>query len=352
MINPEAKLNPKLFDKDIEQKPTRDGYGEGLVLAGKENPNVVVLCADLSDSTRSAMFQKEFPERFIECGIAEQNMMDVAAGLALSGKVPFISTYAVFCPGLNWSQLRVSVLQSNTNVKLTGAHAGVSVGPDGMSHQGLEDIAITRCLPGLTVIAPCDFIETRKATLAAAKMKGSVYLRFSREKTPIFTTEETPFEIGKAIILRDIEDARPSDLSAKASATVEAPEERRRVAIIGCGPLLYNALVAAEELSKDGIEVMVVDSHTVKPLDEKTIIEAAQKTGAVVSVEEHQVAGGLGSAVAEVLAKNYPVPQEFIGAQDRFGESGEPGELIEVMGMGINSIKEAAKKAVARKKMR
>ena len=327
MINPEAKLNPKLFEKDIEQKPTRDGYGEGLVLAGKENPNVVVLCADLSDSTRSAMFQKEFPERFVECGIAEQNMMDVATGMALSGKIPFVSTYAVFCPGMNWSQIRVSVLQNNANVKLTGAHAGVSVGPDGMSHQALEDIAITRCLPGLTIIAPCDSIETRKATLAAARMKGGVYLRFTREKTPIFTTEETPFEIGKALVLRDGKD----------------------ITIIGCGPLLYNALLAAEELSKEGIEATVINSHTIKPLDEKTIIEAAQKTGAVVSVEEHQVAGGLGSAIAEVLAKNYPVPQEFIGAQDRFGESGEPDELIEIMGMGVNSIKEAVKRAISKK---
>jgi len=329
MLNEKAKLNPKLFDKDIEQKPTRDGYGEGLVLAGKENPNVVVLCADLSDSTRSAMFQKEFPDRFIECGIAEQNMMDVAAGLALSGKIPFISTYAVFCPGLNWSQLRVSVLQSNANVKLTGAHAGVSVGPDGMSHQGLEDIAITRCLPGLTVIAPCDSIETKKATLAAARMNGAVYLRFAREKTPIFTTEETPFEIGKALVLREGKD----------------------VAIIGCGPLLYNALLAAEELSKEGIEAMVINSHTIKPLDEKTIIEAAKKCGAIVSVEEHQVMGGLGSAIAEVLAKNYPVPQEFIGVQDRWGESGEPNELIEALGMGVGSIKEAVKKVLARKKI-
>ncbi len=327
MINPEAKLNPKLLDKDVEKKPTRDGYGEGLVTAGKEDPNVVALCADLSDSTRSAMFQKEFPDRFIECGIAEQNMLDAAAGLALSGKVPFASTYAVFCPGMTWSQIRVSVLQNNANVKIVGAHAGVSVGPDGMSHQALEDIAIARCLPGLIVIAPCDYIEAKKATLAAARAKGAIYLRFAREKTPIFTTEETPFEIGKALILREGHDA----------------------AIIGCGPLVHNALVAAEELSKEGMEIMVINCHTIKPLDEKTIVEAARKTGAIVSVEEHQVAGGLGSAIAEVLAKSHPAPQEFIGAQDRFGESGEPDELIEKMGMGVGSIKEAVKKVVARK---
>jgi len=327
MINPNAKLNPKLFDPDVEQKPTRDGYGEGLVLAGKENPNVVVLCADLSDSTRSAMFQKEFPERFIETGIAEQNMMGLAAGLALAGKIPFVSTYAVFCPGRNWDQLRVSVCYSNANVKLTGAHAGVSVGPDGATHQGLEDIAITRCIPNLVVIAPADVIETRKATLAAARYKGPVYLRFAREKTPIITTEETPFEIGKALVFREGKD----------------------IAIIGCGPLLYNAMLAAEELSKEGIDVMVVNNHTIKPMDTETIINAAKTCGAVVTVEDHQIMGGMGSAVAEVLAQNYPVPIEFIGMRDRFGESGEPNELIEAFGMGKNAIKEAVKKVLQRK---
>ena len=327
MINPNAKLNPKLFDPDVEQKPTRDGYGEGLVLAGKENPDVVVLCADLSDSTRSAMFQKEFPERFIETGIAEQNMMGLAAGLALAGKIPFVSTYAVFCPGRNWDQLRVSVCYSNANVKLTGAHAGVSVGPDGATHQGLEDIAITRCIPNLVVIAPADVIETRKATLAAARYKGPVYLRFAREKTPIITTEETPFEIGKALVFREGKD----------------------VAIIGCGPLLYNAMLAAEELSKEGIDVMVVNNHTIKPMDTETIINAAKTCGAVVTVEDHQIMGGMGSAVAEVLAQNYPVPIEFIGMRDRFGESGEPNELIETFGMGKNAIKEAIKKVLQRK---
>lgn len=327
MINPNAKLNPKLFDADVEQKPTRDGYGEGMVIAGKENPNVVVLCADLSDSTRAAMFQKVFPERFIETGIAEQNMMGLAAGLALAGKIPFVSTYAVFCPGRNWDQLRVSVCYSNANVKITGAHAGVSVGPDGATHQGLEDIAITRCIPNLVVIAPCDVIETRKATVAATRYVGPVYLRFAREKTPIITTEETPFEIGKATIFRDGKD----------------------VAIIGCGPLLYNAMLAAEELAKEGIDVMVINNHTIKPIDKETIIAAAQKCGAIVTVEDHQIIGGMGSAVAEVLVQHYPVPIEFIGMKDRFGESGDPNELIEAFGMGKNSIKEAVKKALQRK---
>jgi len=312
MLNQNLKLNPKIFDSDIEQKPTRDGYGEGLVLAGQKDSRVVALCADISDSTRSAMFQKAFPDRFVETGIAEQNMMGLAAGMALAGKIPFVSTYAVFCPGRNWDQMRVSVCYSNANVKITGAHAGVSVGPDGATHQALEDIAITRCVPNLVVIAPCDAIETKKATLAAAEYVGPVYLRFAREKTPIMTTEDTPFEIGKALIFRDGKD----------------------VAIIGCGPLLHNALLAAEELAKEGIEVMVINNHTIKPMDSKTIIEAAKKCGAIVTVEDHQIMGGMGSAVAEVLAANYPVPIEFVGMKDRFGESGEPNELIEAFGMG------------------
>ncbi|HPC37456.1 MAG TPA: transketolase family protein [Candidatus Paceibacterota bacterium] len=328
MLNQNLKLNPKIFDSDIEQKPTRDGYGEGLVLAGQKDSRVVALCADISDSTRSAMFQKAFPDRFVETGIAEQNMMGLAAGMALAGKIPFVSTYAVFCPGRNWDQMRVSVCYSNANVKITGAHAGVSVGPDGATHQALEDIAITRCVPNLVVIAPCDAIETKKATLAAAEYVGPVYLRFAREKTPIMTTEDTPFEIGKALIFRDGKD----------------------VAIIGCGPLLHNALLAAEELAKEGIEVMVINNHTIKPMDSKTIIEAAKKCGAIVTVEDHQIMGGMGSAVAEVLAANYPVPIEFVGMKDRFGESGEPNELIEAFGMGKNAIKEAVKKVIQRKK--
>ncbi len=328
MLNQNLKLNPKIFDSDVEQKPTRDGYGEGLVLAGQKDSRVVALCADISDSTRSAMFQKAFPDRFVETGIAEQNMMGLAAGMALAGKIPFVSTYAVFCPGRNWDQMRVSVCYSNANVKITGAHAGVSVGPDGATHQALEDIAITRCVPNLVVIAPCDAIETKKATLAAAEYVGPVYLRFAREKTPIMTTEDTPFEIGKALIFREGKD----------------------VAIIGCGPLLHNALLAAEELAKEGIEVMVINNHTIKPIDSQTIIEAAKKCGAVVTVEDHQIMGGMGSAVAEVLAANYPVPIEFVGMKDKFGESGEPNELIEVFGMGKNAIKEAVKKVIQRKK--
>src|SRR3989344_64958 len=331
MLNPKIKLAKNLFEKHkIEMIPIRDGYGQGLILAGKENKDVVVLCADLTDSTRSIVFQKEFPERFIEVGIAEQNMAGIAAGLAVSGKIPFISTYAVFCPGRNWDQIRVNVCYNNANVKLTGAHSGVSVGPDGATHQALEDIAITRCLPNVVVLAPCDAIETRKATLAASKIQGPVYLRFAREKTAVITTDRTPFEIGKAEIFYE--------------------PENPQALIIACGPLVYKSLIAAKELKKDGIKVMVVNSHTIKPIDEKTIIEAVKKTGAVVTVEDHQIMGGMGSAVAEVLAKNYPVPQEFIGMRNSFGESGQPEELLEKYGMGVKDIKEAVKKALKRKK--
>ena len=313
----------------VKQKPTRDGFGDGLVQLGAENPNVVALCGDLTDSTRVGWFKEKYPERFIQAGIAEQNMMGIAAGLAVAGKVTFASTYGVFCTGRNWDQLRVSVCYNKANVKLTGAHTGVSVGPDGATHQALEDIAITRCIPNLTVIAPCDYWETKKATLAGGRMNGPVYFRFARENTPIFTTEQTPFEIGKAYLLRD---------SKKAD-----------VAIIGCGPLLYNAMIAAEELSKEGVEVIILNNHTVKPMDEKAVAAVAKRAGAVVTVEDHQVMGGMGSAVAEVLAKFNPVPMEFIGMQNSFGESGEPAELIKKYGMDIEDIKKAVKKALSRK---
>ncbi|PJE58428.1 MAG: transketolase [Candidatus Portnoybacteria bacterium CG10_big_fil_rev_8_21_14_0_10_36_7] len=329
MLNKDAKLVDNLLDEQvIVQKPTRDGFGEGSVLAGKENENVVMLCADLTDSTRAGMFKKEFSDRFVQIGIAEQNMMGVAVGMAMAGKVPFLSTYGVFCPGRNWDQIRVNACYNNANVKFTGAHTGVSVGPDGATHQALEDIAITRCIPNITVIAPCDYHETRKATLASAKINGPVYLRFAREATPVFTTNDTPFEIGKALVLREGKDA----------------------VIIGCGSLLYKALIVAEELAKEGLEIMVVNIATIKPIDTETIIESAKKCGAVVSVEDHQVMGGLGSAVAEVLTKNYPVPQEFIGMQDTFGESGQPDELLEKYGMGKEAIKIAVKKVIGRKK--
>src|SRR3989338_8449668 len=329
MLNPTAKLVENILDKSkLEMVPTRDGYGKGLVKAGEKDERVVVLCADLTESTRSLWFAEKFPERFIELGVAEQNMATVAAGMANYGKIPFISSYAVFSPGRNNEQIRTTICINNVPVKIGGAHAGISVGPDGATHQALEDIALMRVLPRMVVIVPCDAIEAQKATVAAATLPGPVYIRFGREKSSVFTTKDTPFEIGKAEIFRHGKD----------------------VSIIGCGMLLYNALIAAEELSKEGIEAAVINSHTVKPIDHETIIEAVQKTGAVVSVEEHQVAGGLGSAVAELLSKNFPVSQEFIGLQDRFGESGTAEELIEVCGLGVESIKLAVRKVISRKK--
>ena len=300
-----------LYKKEkLEQKPTRDGYGQGLVELGRKNPNIVALGADLTGSTRCNWFKDEFPDRFIQVGIAEQNMVGIAVGLALIGKVPFASTYSVFCPGRNWDQIRISIAYNKANVKLTGAHAGISVGPDGATHQGLEDIAITRCLPNMTVLAPCDMIETEKATMAAGAMIGPVYLRFARESTPVFTTERTSFRIGQAEVFRKGKDA----------------------SIIACGPIVYEALLAAEELSKQGIDVRVINNHTIKPID-----------------EDHQVMGGLGSAVAEVLAKNHPVPIEMIGVQNRFGESGQPEELMKEFDLKAKNIKEAVKKVIKRK---
>lgn len=327
-IRKEAKLADNWSAKDVPQKPTRDGYGAGVLLAAEKHPEVVVMCADLTDSTRSVEFKKKFPDRFIQAGVHEQFLAAGAAGLAMGGKTPFITSYAMFCPGRAWEQVRTNIALNDVNVKIIGSHAGVSVGPDGATHQAIEDIAIMRVIPNMTVIAPCDAIEARKATVAIAERNGPCYVRYAREKSPVFTTEETPFEIGKALTLRSGGD----------------------VAIIACGPLVHNALLAAEALAEEGIDAMVVNMHTIKPLDEKAAVAAAEKCGAVVTVEEHQVAGGLGGAVAECLAKHAPVPMEFIGVQDRFGESGAPNELIEHFGMGVESIRKAVKKAVKRKK--
>ncbi len=329
MINKETELNPKLFDKDVEQVPIRNGYGEGLLIAGEKNENVVVLCADLSESTRSEAFAKRFPERFIEVGVAEQNMATIAAGLGISGKIAFISSYATFSPGRNWEQIRTTIAYNDSNVKIAGHHTGISVGPDGATHQAVEDIATMRVMANMRVFVPCDAIEAKKATIAAAKIYGPVYLRFTRAKTPVVTTEDTPFIPGKAEMFWQ--------------------SKKPQVAIIACGPLVYNALLAARDLEKDGIGTVVVNNHTVKPMDEKKIVEVAKKCGAVVTVEEHQVIGGMGSAVAEVLAKKCPTPIEFIGMQNVFGESGQPKDLIEKYGMGAKDIKAAVKKVIKRK---
>jgi transketolase len=333
MLNKKAKLSKEIFQKDIKTVPTRNGYGEGLVIAGEKDENVVVLCADLTESTRSEYFEEKFPDRFVEIGVAEQLLATVAAGMAAYGKIPFISSYAAFSPGRNWEQIRTTAALNDVPVKIAGAHAGISVGPDGATHQALEDIALMRIIPNMVVLAPSDSIETRKAVLAAATNGKPTYIRFAREATPVMSTDETPFEIGKAEILWDSTSGKD-----------------RCAAIIACGPLVYEALLAAQKLEKENVGTLVLNNHTIKPIDEKTVIEAAKKCGAVVTVEEHQVNGGLGGAVAEVLAKNSPVPMEFVGMQDSFGESGKPEELLEKYKMTSSDIVASVKKVIGRKK--
>lgn len=320
-------LNSKIGQADIEQISTRNGFGEGLLELGEMDENVVVLTADLKESTKVDGFAKKYPERFVECGVAEQNMMGVAAGLALYGKVPFVSSYATFSPGRNWDQLRVSVCYSMANVKVAGCHTGVSVGPDGATHQALEDVAITRVLPNLIVVVPCDALEARKCVVALGRTKGPAYFRLGRSNTPVITTQQTPFQIGKAEIFKEGKD----------------------VAIIATGPALYSGLVAAMELEKENVSVMVINNHTIKPIDEQTIIQAAKKCGAVVTLEEHQIMAGCGSAVCEVLAQNYSVPVEMVGMPNSFGESGQPEELLKKYGMDKETIKEAVRKVLKRK---
>jgi len=328
MLNENQKLNPKIFDEDIEKAYTRDGYGRGVVELGEKDDRIVVLCADLAESTRSHWFKEKFPERYIEIGVAEQNLATVASGMANYGKIPFISSYATFSPGRNNEQIRTTISLNNVPVKIMGAHAGISVGPDGATHQALEDMALIRVQPNMTVIAPCDMEETKKAVKASVDIDGPVYIRFGRAKTPVITTEDTPFEIGKANLLWE--------------------SEKPQVVIISCGSLAHNALMAAKELKEEGIETLVLNNHTIKPLDEESILKVAKKTGRVVTVEEHQVNGGMGSAVAEFLAKNNPVPMEFVGVQDKFGQSGTPEELIKHYGMDKDSIKEAVNRVLKR----
>ena len=330
MLSKTAKLSSKVFKKDIDQIPTRNGYGEGLVEAGKKDERVVALCADLTESTRTEYFKKIFPKRFIEIGVAEQLLATVAAGMANYGKIPFISSYSAFSPGRNWEQIRTTIAINDLPVKIGGAHSGISVGPDGATHQQLEDIAIMRAMPNMTVIAPCDSIETKKATINAAQTSHPIYIRFTREKTPVFTTDKTPFKIGRAEIFYE--------------------SKNPKVAIIGCGALVYEALLAARNLEKKGIGCIVVNNHTIKPIDKNTIIKVAKKTRAVVTIEEHQVTGGLGGAVAEVLSQNYPVPIKFVGVKDRFGESGTPEELLKKFGCTSEAIVKAVKEVLKMKK--
>ena len=337
MLNSAAKLNPKLFDKDVEQLPIRKGFGEGLIAAAEADMRVVGLCADLTDSTHMSAFKDRFPTRFIEMGVAEQNLAAVASGMAAMGKIPFITSYAMFSPGRNWEQIRTTIAYNNRPVKIAGSHAGVSVGPDGGTHQAIEDIAITRVMPRMVVISPCDAIEARKATIAAAKTDTPVYIRLAREKTPVITTELTPFEIGKAQIYFEPTDSDDSKV-------------KPHVGIIATGALVHKAIIAAQSLQKEGIAAKVLNLATIKPLDEQALWTLANETGAIVTVEEHQVHGGMGSAVAECLARHAPVPIEFIGVHDQFGQSGTPAELIELYGMGVDHIIAASKKAILRKK--
>lgn len=328
MLNPKAKLLKDLFSKDLKKIPTRHGYGDGVVLAGEKNKEIVVLCCDLTESTRSHLFKQKFPDRFIEMGIAEQSMASVAAGMAVCCKTPFISSYAMFSPGRNWEQIRTTIAYNNANVKIVGAHAGVSVGPDGATHQAIEDMAIMRAVPNIIVVAPCDYEEAKKATQAIAEIAGPCYIRLGREATPVMTTPETPFKIGRAEVFRDGKD----------------------VTIVACGQMVYQALLAAEKLAKEKISARVINNHTIKPLDVATLLKAAKETGAFVTAEEHQKNGGMGSAVCELLAENYPIPVERVGVADRFGESGPPEVLMEKFGLTAPSIIKAVKKVMKRKK--
>jgi len=311
----------------FEMKSTRDGYGEGLVALGEKNSQVVVLSADLTDSTRASMFKERFPERFFTMGVAEADMIGTAGGLSLVGKIPFCCTFGVFASGRVWDQVRVTICYSNLNVKIGGSHGGITVGEDGASHQSLEDITLMRVLPNMRVVVPCDAIETRKATINAAEVVGPVYIRFGRPSIPTITKEDTPFILGKAISMREGKD----------------------VAILACGIMVYEALEAANDLDKKGISARVINVHTVKPIDEEKIFEAARETGAIVTAEEHQLCGGFGSAVAEVVGKEFPVPVEMVGIKDRFGESGSPQELMQDFGLTRFDIVRAVERVLKRK---
>jgi transketolase len=332
MLQQQFKPATTIFDEKPEAQPLRAGFSEGLLEAGKRDPNIVGLCADLTESTKMDAFRKAFPERFVQIGIAEQNLAATASGVAAIGYTPFMSSYAMFSPGRNWEQIRTTIAYNNVPVKIIGAHAGVSVGPDGGTHQALEDIAITRVIPNMCVICPCDAIEARKATLAAAVTKTPTYIRLAREKTPIVTTDDTPFEIGRAQVLF-------------ASTT----ESDKTIAIIATGSLVHNALLAGKALDESGISVVVVNMATIKPLDTEFLGKLLPRTAGLVTVEEHQIAGGMGSAVAEyVVQSGNQRPIEFIGVHDRFGQSGTPTELIEYYGMGVSHIVDAAKKILTK----
>jgi len=329
MLNPDQKLNPNLFDLAVEQRTTREGFGEALVELAEKDSRIVALSADLRDSTRLDLFAKRFPERLFEVGVAEQNLAGVASGLAAMGKIPFLATYAVFSPGRNWEQIRTTICYNNVPVKLVGAHSGLETGPDGGSHEALEDIALTRVLPRMTVVVVADYEEAKKATHVLASLSGPTYLRLVRDKVPMLTSPESPFILGQANILWR--------------------GENPVVTIVACGSLVYHSLLVAKKLAKEGINVLVVNNHTIKPLDTKTIGDLARETGAVVTVEDHQQAGGLGGAVAEFLVQHQAVPTELVGVKDCFGQTGTPAELIEHYDLGVEAIMTAVKKVLERK---
>ena len=312
--------------ENLEKKATRDGFGDGLLDIGEKKEDVIALCADLTNSTRLTGFKEKYPERFFEMGLAEQNMMSLAAGLALSGKISFVSTFAVFSPGLNWLQFRQSVAYNKANVKVASSHAGIMTGEDGATHQALEDIALVRSIPNTTILVPCDYEQAVKATIKAAKTEGPVYIRLTRPSLPIFTKKESIFKIGEAEVLK----------------------LGKNVSLIGCGPILYNGLLAAYELEQEGISVEVINNHTVKPLDEDTILESCSKTKAVVTLEDHHKKGGLGSAISEVLASNLPLPLKIMGIDDVWGESGSSKELLKKHGLTVNHIKANIKELIRR----
>ena len=328
MIPISARLEKKIFHKDAKSSPIRSGFGQGLKEAGEQDDRVVALCADLTDSTKTSVFKKEFNDRFFEMGIGEQSMASVAAGMSAMGKIPFFASYAMFSPGRNWEQIRTTICYNNSNAKIVGAHAGVSVGQDGGTHQAIEDIAITRVIPRMNVIVPCDYEEARKATIDASKIVGPVYLRLQREATPMITTGNTPFEVGKVGVFWKDKD----------------PD----VLIISCGALTHNALLAARVLKENGVSSIVLNCHTIKPLD-KSIVKYAEMTGCVVTVEEHQKIGGLGSAVSELLSEEYPSPVVKIGVDDKFGQSGDPDVLIKYYNLDVCDIVNAAKKSISMK---
>lgn len=307
-------------NKELQSEPTRKGFGRGLLAAGEANDQIVAACADLKDSTQMSLFAEKFPQRFVEVGVAEQNLVTVGSGLAAMGKIPFVSSYAAFSPGRNWEQIRTTICLNDRPVKIIGSHAGLYTGKDGATHQMLEDLALMRALPNMVVLAPGDSVEAEKATIATSQDKRPNYMRLAREATPIITSKDTPFEIGKAYVFDKGNDAT----------------------IIATGTMTYQALLAAESLYKDGIDAEVIHCPTIKPLDGVTILQSVRKTGKVVTVEEHQINGGLGSAVAELLSEHRPAPLRRVGVRDRFGESGDPSELLEHYGLTAKHIAAAA----------